>query len=211
MVAAFPEPDVPFAPGKSPFRIKGIGYRAAVTNVKRLLDERNMTWRDAFSDISLAMFFEQPFLAASLYDVFPVISLINLGAALANEPVESFARDQASTQAEQDLTGVYKLLLMVASPEAVAKRLPRLTAQYFNFGEVEDEGLVAPGKVAMTRRHMPTSIVEWYGIAAGAYVEFVLGRAGGRNAESRVTDIRADETLQGLPTQQMRFEFTWDA
>jgi hypothetical protein len=198
----------PFAPGHSPFRVKGLGYRATVDRIQARLAGQGRTFRDVLP-LDLALFFEQPFLASSLYDVFPVLPLVDLGARLEGTTMPAFVEGITREHARSDLSGVYRFILRVASPEAVAKRLPRLTAQYFDFGEVEDQGLVAPGLVRMVRTGVPSVLVEWYGVAACSYVAEVLTASGARDASARVVDVEAEGAAHGVPIRRMCFEFRW--
>jgi hypothetical protein len=197
-----------FFPGQSPFRVKGQAYRGTVERVRERLAAEGKTFRDVL-DVETALFFEQPFLAATFYDVLPIVPLVRLGARLEGLTMSAFVDRISRDQALTDISGVYRLLLRVASPEMVAKRLPRLTAQYFNFGIVEDEGLVAPGKVRMVRRGLPEEIIDWYTTAACSYVSQVLAETGAVNPGARVLGTEPDEPLHGVATRSMRFEFTW--
>lgn len=201
--------ELPFPAGESPFHMKGLGYQTTLRWVRGRLRKQGRPLRTAFHDPGLVEFFEQRFLASAWYDVFPILALAEAGARLSDTDVPTFVRDLTAEQARNDTRGVYRFLLTLVSPQALARRLPKLTEQYFDFGGVDEESTDEPGQVVVVRRQMPHALVDWYEVAAGAYVREVLGLAGATTAGSRLLATWDDSPLHGLPTTAMRFEFSW--
>lgn len=161
-----------------------------------------------FEDPRLRRFFEQPFLAATLYDVFPLAVAGIVCARLAGMPFLDFVRVRSEAQARSDSSGVYKVLLALASPEAVASRLPRLVGQYFDFGETQ---IVEQSKkrVLMTRTGMPQPLAPWYVTVSEAYVRIVVAQAGGQDPRLELVDVTPEAPRGAISIVTLRMDMTW--
>jgi hypothetical protein len=143
---------------------------------------------------ALRAFIEQPFLASAWYDVLPVAPLVVAEARATRQSTEAYLRERTRFQAKQDLGGVYKFILWLASPEAVAQRLPRMLTKLFDFGEMS-VAVVEPRHVRATVTGYPALLSDWYVNTFDVYAEAALKAAGaglvGVTASSpRVTDRR---------------------
>ncbi|MFX8036069.1 hypothetical protein ABTK80_20910, partial [Acinetobacter baumannii] len=74
--------------------------------------------------------------------------------------VPDYLKLRASFQAEKDLSGVYRFLLKLASPEMVALKLSRVATQIFEFGDTTVHR-VAPNRIEGAFYGLPISLVEW--------------------------------------------------
>jgi len=176
----------PFAPGASPFHIKGLGYRSLIQYVETSVAGGMPRLLDAIEDPALRAFARQPFLAASWYDVGPVITLNETIAGLLEMKLDDFLAMRGRMQAEDDLSGVYSWLLAVATPSAVAKGLPRLTQRYFDWGGVEIE-TPAQRHVRAIRTGVPVYLADWFGSVSCAFLEVAMGKAGAKRFTCDVT------------------------
>ena len=125
---------LPFAPGEGPFRVKGIAYRGHCEYVERFLAGGLGAQQAAIVDERLRGFLGQTFLASSWYDVYPLVAAGSACARVAGRTLPDFLRARARFQAEQDLQGVYRAALTVASPALLAEKLPPMFQRYFDFG-----------------------------------------------------------------------------
>jgi hypothetical protein len=204
-----PHEVLPFPPGESPFHIKGVAYRGHIDYIEERLPGGARAVQQAFVSQALRDFFDQRFLASTWYDVFPLIAAATPCARLAELEVDAFLRVRSRYQVEQDVRGVYALMLKLASAEAVAKRLPRLASQYFDFGENE-VAVVDPGRIRATRRGVPILVAEWYAPIFETYIEYALKVNGARNPRVSVGAPRREGTAHGIETTSTTVEIRWD-
>jgi hypothetical protein len=153
-------------------------------------------------------FFAQPFLAASLYDVFPLaIAGIACGA-ITGEGYLEFVRVRTVMQAESDVSGVYKLLLKVVSAEALASKVPRLVGQYSDFARLE---VTTQGAGIVAGRHVgiPRALAPWWRVVTDTYVRTLLARGGTKDIDVTYAPLEPSGTSHGIATVEIPFITTW--
>jgi hypothetical protein len=164
----------------------------------------------AIADPQLAQFFRQTFLAASFYDLYPLVAAGHTCARMTGMTFDGFLRVRTRYQAQRDVAGVYKVLLKLTSPESLAMRLPRLVGQYLDFGSAETH-LVAPGHVVGVQTGTPRSMAHWFQLVHEGYVDTLMPKAGASNvryrAEARPT---TDEVRDGVELVTLRGDVFWD-
>lgn len=201
----FPRP-----PGDNPYRIKGTAYRGHMAYVAEHIAGGVDAMLGAIVAPALVAFFRQTFLAASYYDLCPLIAAGHVCARLSGTDFESFMRVRTRYQAERDVNGIYKMLLKVTSPEALAVRLPRLVGQYLDFGKAEAH-LIAPGHVVAAQSGTPRSMARWFQLVHEGYIDTLLPMAGARGVRYRAHPrLQTDETRDGVELMTMRSDVTWD-
>jgi hypothetical protein len=176
-------PPLPCPPGESPFRIKGIAYRGMLLLVEQRVAGGLGALCESFEDERLAAFVRQPFLAATRYDILPMLPLNAALAELLGRPLAHLSRDAAAAQARYDARNVYRSLVESRSLKDLASRLPRFGIQYYDFGGYSgrDEG---PGHVVIRRTGLPRYIVPWYAPMQAAYMEEIVRQLGAKRAEA---------------------------
>ena len=203
MLSALDAPeDLPFAPGTSPFRIKGIAYRGHVDYATRFIPGGPAAVNAAFRNPALTTFFEQQFLAATWYDALPLVPVWYACARVLKQPPMEFLRIRTRHQASQDINGVYRLLLKVASAEAVALRMPRVVAQYFDFGTASAQ-VLRPGVVRVEHTGFPAYMASWFSIVAETYLHVALELAGASKVHVRRQPFELTGEAHGLPVGRM--------
>jgi hypothetical protein len=196
----------PFPPGESPYHMKGLVYRTTVTYLNRTAGRFEAVLKEVGPEI--ATFLRQPFLAASWYDLGPVIALNDAAARVVDMPTEDFIRERTHAQALQDLTGVYSFVLKLASPLAVAQALPRLTSRYFDWGGVEIRKHSAT-YVEPIRTGVPRYIARWYFLAAEGFMLYAIEKAGGRAVRIEMAEkVRGVEN--GISMCDLHFHVRWE-
>lgn len=198
--------DWPFAPGGSPFRMKGLAYRALYQFVEREIEGG----RDAFVASlprSHRTFARQPFMAASWYDLAPVVAMNETAASMMRMDVDTFMRVRGEAQAEEDLGGVYSWLLKIASPGAVVGGFPRLTTRYFDWGGVEVEKL-ADAHVRIWRLGVPDYFAHWYVAVSVPFMTYAIQKAGGKGVRIE-TELSADAPAHGVRCSKIAFDVRW--
>jgi hypothetical protein len=175
---------LPFMPGASPFHLKGLVYRRHVEYARQFVPGGDAAVNAQFRDPALRAFFAQPFLASSWYDALPIVPVWYATARVMGLPAVEFLRTRTRDQAIHDIHGVYRLLLKITSAETVALRMPRVVAQYFDFGTTEAT-LVRPGVVRVEHRGMPAVLGTWFAIVGEAYIRVALEIAGAAAVQFR--------------------------
>ena len=190
--------NLPFAPGQSPFHIKGVAYRGHVEYANQFIPGGTAAVNETFRDRRLADFFEQPFLAASWYDALPILPLWYACAQVTNEPAIDFLKTRTRHQAKQDIHGVYRLILKLASAETVALRIPRAVGKYFDFGATE-ASVVRPGIVRMRQTGIPLIMAPWFAIVGETFVNVALEIAGATGVKVRRKPVEPSGEAHGTP------------
>jgi hypothetical protein len=200
----FPRP-----PGDNPYRVKGTAYRGHNEYVAEHVPGGTAAMIAAFEDPALREFFAQPFLAATFYDVYPLAAAGHVCAALTDVSFAEFLRVRTRYQAERDARGIYKVLLKLTSAESVAMRLPRLIAQYFDFGTAEAH-VIQPRFISGERGGTPRPLAEWYSLVQENYLVTVLELAGAKNVFVRTHRPRVTERIDGVDIVSFRADVKWD-
>jgi hypothetical protein len=166
--------------GTSPFHVKGVLYLGTQKYFQTEVPDGLARLAATLDDPSVRDFIQQKFLPSSWYDVLPVAALIRAEAEVCHQTVPSYLRKRAAFQAREDISGVYRWLLKLASPETVALKIPRLLTQIFDFGDSFTERL-EDHVVHIELREFPAVLTEWYSTAFEVYAETALGLAGAKN------------------------------
>jgi hypothetical protein len=200
--------DAVFPPGKSPFRTKGNVYRALFESADARVPGGRAAVLARIDDPELLAFYDQTFLAASTYDIFPIIPFGMAGAKIVDLSYSEFVRGGAEFAAKRDLAGVYRVLLKLASPELVVARLPRILSQYFDFGRIEG-GFSEPRRYEATAFGLPRSVAVWLTSVAHGFVPVVMKHAGARDVTVRIKPQTDPTTVHGVTVVSASFEIRW--
>jgi hypothetical protein len=197
---------LPFGPGEGPFRIKGVGYRGHLQYVGETVGLDAML---AGMDPDHAAYFDQPFLAATYYDLLPLLHAAAALARIEGRAFLDFAWHRTQHQARSDLNGVYRAMLRIASAKAVARRFARMSAQYFDFGQAELEGEDGAKEVRGVWRGLPEPLAPWLLATVDSYGRYVVGCAGGHQAGVEETGRRRSGQEAGVPLVDLGFRVHW--
>lgn len=200
--------ELPFAPGESPFRTKGNVYRSLFDSADARVPGGRQAVLDRIDDAQLAAFFAQSFLAASSYDVLPIVPFGMIAARLCGVSYPEFVRGGAAFTARRDMNGVYRVLLKLASPDAVVKRLPRILLQYFNFGEIEGRFVGARVYEAVARG-IPQPLIVWTLNIAYGFVPVLMEAAGAREIDLQIGAREPEGEQQGVMLVRSSFVVSW--
>lgn len=174
------QPALAMPVGTGPFHVKGVLYLGTQKYFQTEVPEGMQRLVETLDDETVRTFIQQKFLPSSWYDVLPVAPLIRAEAEVCHQTVPSYLRKRAAFQAREDIGGVYRWLLKLASPELVALKIPRLLTQIFDFGDSFTERL-DDRVVHIEVRQFPAVLGEWYSTAFEVYAETALGLAGAKN------------------------------
>ncbi len=158
-----------------------------------------------------ARLFAERIVAGGWYPVMPILPSAVAAARLRKMPVAQHVRENAVWVAERDLRGVYKVILGLASVEAVASRLGGLSMRYFDFGGSETRKLkpARGGAIESDRVGIPAPLAAWFTWCVEGFVPVALKLAGAKSVEVRATPPRPDGVAHGMPTVRLSFEIAW--
>ncbi len=197
-----------FAPGASPFRVKGTVYRGHLEWVAQNCPGGLGGMNRAFRDPRLAPYFDQRFLPSSFYDMIPIVTSAYVVARLCRLPFDGFLRQRTRLQAISDLGGIYRLLLKLASPAQVVSRYAAVQAQYFEFGTASAR-LVDPQTAELERRQIPDMLLDWFVPVQEAFLEVGLAGAGARSLQVLTDPPEPDGEMHGVPSSRLITRVTW--
>jgi hypothetical protein len=161
----------------------------------------------SIDDPSLLAFIKQKFLPCAWYDVLPAVPLIRAEAKAMGLSVRRYLLARSGYQASQDLAGVYRIILKIASASQIGLRLPQLFTQVFDFGK-SDSNQAAPGHVEAHVRDFPLVLFEWFSTSLEVYASEALRLTGARE---RVVTTRKVEsaTRSVVPLASLRVDLRW--
>lgn len=169
------------APGASRYRVKGLAYLGHLDYCERFLPQGKAGFLAALTP-DLRRFFEQDFLPADWYDIFPLAAAGFVCAEQLGLTFDAFVRQRAAFQASEDVKGVYRVFFLVLSTRSIATKLPRLLFQYFSFGDIAI--LTSEShRVVAQRLGIPALLLSWQSAAAQGYLEVILKLAGAKDPE----------------------------
>ncbi len=196
-----------YAPGESPFRVKGHVYRSSVGYYTSQLPG-GLRDLDPHLEPALSRFVHQHFLTASWYDALPLLPLAIAAAKASGLSLYDAMLARAAAQAEADIHGLYKVILNFTSPETIASRVGRAAMQYFDFGEAVSTAL-DDHLHEITHSSVPMPLVPLSTPLAEGFLMTALRISGARDATFRAAPpLRAGE-IDGTPTYDLRFIIGW--
>jgi tRNA A-37 threonylcarbamoyl transferase component Bud32 len=203
-----PAPPLPCEPGTSTFHIKGIAYRGVVRLVEGRVDKGLLGLDEELANPALGRFIRQPFLAASRYDVLPMLPINVAIARILGKQLETLAIEQGIAQARFDARYVYRRLFDEMTFETLPAYLGRYGAQYYEAGECSAE-LVAPGHVLVHRKRVPAYVLPWLLPIHASYAEEVIRLKGARAVHAKGRAPIEAPTHKGVAVVDLDVDITW--
>lgn len=198
----------PFPPGKSPFRQKGHVYRITLYNLGAYIDGGAPAVIAKIEDPMVRAFLEQAFMPGSWYDVFPMIALVVQTARMLGVPYFRAVSDLSRMMAEADMNGIYRTILRVVGPHLLAPKLPRIQAQYLEFGSLK-QGETRDGYCEVIRTGHPLILVHWYVAVVHGFLPYILGESGAKDPRVKWDQPVNDGDVEGFDTVSVRFHISW--
>jgi hypothetical protein len=168
--------EIPTAPGHSPFRIKGVAWCETIARHEELPGGRSAV-SALLPTEPLRRFYAQSFLPSGWYDVMPMLFVDAAAAKVMGVPLVEALRVGTRWQAHRVLSGIYRSFVKVMVPSAIAWAIPRLAANYFDFGAVTTQR-VSVQRVRGVVAGVPVALAEWYAVTAGEFVLVALELCG---------------------------------
>ena len=198
-----------FSPAPELFRAKGVAYRGHLDFVARHVPGGIKRHNEAFGDPRLVAFFEQPFLASTWYDVYPLVRAGSVSAELLGITVPQLLKVRGKDQVERDLTGVYGFLARFASQRLVARGVVDAVERYFEFAEAKSEQ-VNPKHVRTLISGVPEDLAEWMAALALSYTEAAFEHVGAKEVRVRVQRVPCTKRKNAVPLAELLVDVRWD-
>ena len=199
-------PRVPL--GQGPFRARGVVYTAVLRYAHKLLPGRMEALRSALGDDATAAFLDQIFVASASYDISPLVRVCVVAAAIEGRSPSDFTRDRARESANMDVRGIYRVLLKLSSPEAMAERLPRAFNRYFEPCRAARAKL-RRGGLESELSQIPEPMSGWYMAATDGFVSRALEMAGANGPRFSWARPEADGEAEQIPLVRLPFKVRW--
>ena len=145
-----------------------------------------------------ADFLEQRFLASRWYDTYPLAVAGIACAQVIGEPFLDFVYRRACIQAREDIGTMHRTLLRLVSTKTIAKRVPLVAAQYFDFvttnaADYDDQHV--SGELA----GIPLDLAPWWATLAKAYVGTAIEIARGDRVSIETISFVPTGHVEGVP------------
>jgi hypothetical protein len=176
-------------PGASDFHVKGLVYSGARDFYAHRLPGGLEALRAQLVNPDVIDFWEQTFVASSWYDLYPLMAINQAASRLVGVPYTQLVTENARSIAQRDIRGVYKLLLNVASPEIVVRRLLTASLLYLDFGQSQGE-FVGPKVFRAVQLHIPGPFSTWMTATVRGFVPVAMEEAGAH-------DVQIESYIQG--------------
>jgi hypothetical protein len=199
---------LPFAPGESPFRVKGSICRGSIDYIAGHVEGGMPVVLAALPSDALRRCFDQPFLASAWYDAFVMDAILRAAAKVAGQRFETFLNLTFDAQAARDQRGIYKLLLRAIQPELLVRRLPSIGSQLFSFTASEVRQL-GPGHWENVIAGVPVLLRTIYCESSGAFVSRALRTTGACELQHRWLEPRPSATAYGVAICTVVRELRW--
>ena len=163
---------------------------------------------EELDDERIVPFLRQPFLAASWYDILPMMPINATVARLLGKPLDVLGREQGAQQARHDVEQVYRRLFDAMTFDNVPTLLARFGRQYYDFGDCRGEQ-VSPGHVIIVREGLPEMMLRWFSPMHAAYAEQILRMKGATFVEAIPQAPREAGARGGIPLVDLATDIFW--
>ena len=203
-----PTRTMPGPPGTSAFRVKGHGLRARMAIYDKMVPGGRDAVIAAIPDEAVRAYLRGPILAASWYDLFAHAMLDIAAADLRKMAAFESVASASGAQAEEDASGIYKLLLRVVSPHMLIRKLGAISAQYFDHGAIDVQRLEG-SSARMTRSGIANSLFWWWSGILDGYVQTLFRIAGAKDVVATVGPLKSDKPDDPLGLGSFDVDVRW--
>lgn len=183
--------------GLSGFRIKGIRYKHGVDYYDANVPGGMSALKAGLENPATAAFFEQPFTTGGWYDIAPMRDIDVVAARLTGQTLDRFVKEISRWTARREFLGVYKLFLKMLRPATIAQWVPRLGAQYYDFGSVSLVESTSK-RVVFRMSGMPGEFADWLQWSANEYVRVALEMNGCSGIQLNNEPVSPDGDREGM-------------
>ncbi|EYF04752.1 hypothetical protein [Chondromyces apiculatus] len=200
--------DVPFKPGASPFRCKGVLYQDSFV----YFDEHFKGGRGSIlrhvEGPGFSSFLSQQFIIGGWYDVFPLLALHSLAARITGTGFLELERDIAQFQVPRQFNGIHRFLLKLTTPDVMMANLPRLGDKYFDFVRIESKRVREKTYESFTSG-VPALAAASYLTVSDVAIRAALEMAGAQGVRIQRHPLEPAGEAHGLPIVLLKRVVRW--
>ncbi|MDI1442967.1 hypothetical protein [Polyangium sp. 6x1] len=200
---------IPFAPGTSPFRCKGVLYVDTLDFIDENVRGGRAAVLERVTNAALREFLGRVFVVGGWYDVFPLLAMHGSVSMVAGQPFLEVIRMISRARIPRQFTGLYRFLLKMASPEMTMRNLARISGTYYDFVRV-DVAEVRPRTFASSASGVPAVAAPAYMAATEIGVVHALELAGARRVRHRWLSQVPEGRAHGMDVVCVRREVSWE-
>lgn len=205
---------LPFAPGSSPFHIKGEFYRQMLPAIAHHDEKSQGAVTAIIEREGLREFASQPFLSSALYDVLPMPRLVMAVAEARRRDVYELTSGLGQLAIEGQMQGLYGRFLQKISSATFCQRFDQVIGQFYDFGPLTLTPVERPGGspagARLVRRGMPLCVAEWWSLVTVPFAVVPLTASGARDVTVDWR-IRAGAAVQGIAGCDVEWDVRWTA
>jgi hypothetical protein len=143
-------------------------------------------------------------LPVSWYDVDALLDVYEEASRRTDKPIEKIAAEIARTNAERDLTSIYRLFLRIAQPQRVLSHTPRLWRTYVSFADARalknDRGHYIGQGFGFTEKQIDWACGCWYG-----FIPTAIALSGGKDIQPSIERQWNEERRLYTLTLQVKY------
>jgi hypothetical protein len=171
-----------YAPGQSPFHVRGSAYLGVREHADTKLAGGMATLVRALPEGPHRAFASQSFTPEGWYDALPIRPITELLAKLEGRDWEASVRERAEQLAAREL-GLLGRVRILGGPDKVIEKLVRLAAESFDFGQAEIAES-SNSRVRVVLHQVPQPLGSWVLVSLQGHATVMLGKAGARQVEA---------------------------
>ncbi len=190
--------------------MKGEFYRHLKDTV-RILDEktgggvgRNLAKGE------VAVFMQQEFLAATLYDILPIPFVTTAIADAIGREVHEFTARLGKSSLDIELRGVYKSMVGPMSAENFHTRFPAIMTQFYDHGPMTVQRHAGGKRASLQRRDMPLCVCDWWSLISLPYLQIPLQNNGAKNVQIVWRTEVAGSEREGVRLGHVHWDIVWE-
>ncbi|PRP96216.1 hypothetical protein [Enhygromyxa salina] len=168
-----------YAPGESPFHVRGSTYLGIRDHVKATLPGGLEAVFEAMPQGPHRSFVEQAFTADGWYDALTIRPLTEIIAKLEQRSWEDSLRARASDLARREHGVLGRVRMIASSPEKIAEKLQLAALERFDFGQAE---IVETGRglSKVAYHEVPQPLGAWLIASLDGHASVAISNAGGK-------------------------------
>lgn len=195
--------------GEGPFRVRGVMYMGYFEYATKRTPGGLQAVYAAMAHPEVEAFLENTiFLAASSYDIVPVVHFARALAKVEGTPFDKVVRGRARHAGEHNVMGLYRAQMRSSSVADMAVRLPRIFERYFDHCRAE-MSLASDGLVEGRFAGMPAPMLGYYVWCNEGFIEGALSAAGARDVRYSWSAPLSDGEHDGTPQRAVTVRISW--
>jgi hypothetical protein len=197
---------LPVAPGRSPFRTRGLYYDRLIARLKADVGAEKLL--GAIDDADVRAFAEQKFSWTAWYDAFPAKPICAAAARSTGRDFEDAIRDRTRAGALAVIPSAFRLAFRIPGPAAITQHVAQITAHMMDFVQVEIEE-ARENFTSGWGRGVPLYIAPHTANTTIGFFAAMLELRGGVGVQGSYTDVIKDGARHGYETVSIRYQFKW--